>query len=92
MYPPIILPLDLTNVNDLKDEVSNAIMIYGRIDILINNAGISYRGEVIETDIDVDMKIMMTNYFSSVALSKSEYLLKKYIYIILCNELIILIF
>jgi dehydrogenase/reductase SDR family protein 7B len=76
MYPPIILPLDLSNVNDLKDEVSKAIMIYGRIDILINNAGISYRGEVIETNIDVDMKIMMTNYFSSVALSKSECLLE----------------
>jgi len=52
-------------------------MIYGGIDILINNAGISYRGEIIATNIDVDKKVMMTNYFASVVLSKSECLLKK---------------
>ncbi|RLU19419.1 hypothetical protein DMN91_007976 [Ooceraea biroi] len=69
-YPPIILPLDLANVNDLKDEVSKAVMVHGRIDILINNAGISHRGEVVNTNIDVDIRVMMTNYFSSIALSK----------------------
>ena len=71
-YPPIVLPLDLTNINNLKDEVSKAIMIHGRIDILINNAGISYRGEVINTNVDVDIKVMVSNYFSQVALSKSK--------------------
>jgi len=48
-------------------------MIHGRIDILINNAGISYRGEVIDTNVDVDIKVMLSNYFSQVALSKSKY-------------------
>jgi len=69
-YPPIVLSLDLTDINNLKDEVSKAIMVYDRIDILINNAGISYRGEVIDTNVDVDIKVMLTNYFSQVALSK----------------------
>ncbi|KAL6255895.1 hypothetical protein P5V15_013136 [Pogonomyrmex californicus] len=69
-YPPIVLPLDLTDINNLKNEVSKAIMIHGRIDILINNAGISYRGEVIDTNVDVDIKVMLSNYFSQVALSK----------------------
>ncbi|KAM0730063.1 Dehydrogenase/reductase SDR family protein 7-like [Formica fusca] len=67
---PIVLPLDLTEINNLKDKVSEAIMVYGRIDILINNAGISYRGEVINTNVDVDIKVMLSNYFSQVALSK----------------------
>jgi len=66
--------LDLTDINNLKDEVSKAIMIHGRIDILINNAGISYRGEVIDTNVDVDIKVMLSNYFSQVALSKSKYI------------------
>ncbi|KYN02927.1 Dehydrogenase/reductase SDR family protein 7-like protein [Cyphomyrmex costatus] len=69
-YPPIVLSLDLTDINNLKDEVSKAIMIHGRIDILINNAGVSYRGEVIDTNVDVDIKVMLSNYFSQVALSK----------------------
>ena len=69
-HPPIVLPLDLTDINNMKDEVSKAIMVHGRIDILINNAGISFRGEVINTNVDVDIKIMLTNYFSQVALSK----------------------
>lgn len=56
----------------MKDEVSKAIMIHGRIDILINNAGISSRGEVINTSVDVDLKVMMSNYISQVALSKSK--------------------
>lgn len=61
----------------MKDAVSKTIMIHGRIDILINNAGISYRGEVINTSVDIDIKIMMSNYFSQVALSKSKYIIKK---------------
>ncbi|XP_011159318.1 dehydrogenase/reductase SDR family protein 7-like [Solenopsis invicta] len=69
-YPPIVLQLDLTDINNLKDEVSKAIMVHGRIDILINNAGISYRGEVINTNVDIDIKVMLTNYFSQIALTK----------------------
>lgn len=69
-HPPIVLPLDLTDIKNLKNEISKAIMIHGRIDILINNAGISYRGEVIDTSVDIDIKVMMTNYFSQVALTK----------------------
>lgn len=76
-HPPIILPLDLTEINNLEDEVSKAIMVHGRIDILINNAGISYRGEVINTNVDVDIKVMLSNYFSQVALSKSKCIIYK---------------
>lgn len=68
------MPLDLTDINNLKDEVVKAISIHDRIDILINNAGISYRGEVIDTNVDVDIKVMVLNYFSQIALNKSEYL------------------
>lgn len=77
-HPPIVLPLDLTDINNMKDEVSKAIMIHGRIDILINNAGITYRGEVINTSVDVDLKVMMSNYFSQVTLSKSKFIIKKF--------------
>ncbi|XP_078045594.1 dehydrogenase/reductase SDR family protein 7-like [Augochlora pura] len=69
-YPPIILPLDITNINSLHTEVGKVIEIHGQVDILINNAGISYRGEVVNTNVDVDIKIMLTNYFAQIALAK----------------------
>lgn len=57
----------------MKDEVLKTLLVYDGIDILINNAGISYRGEVISTDIDIDMKVMMSNYFSQICLTKSKF-------------------
>lgn len=51
------------------------IDIHGKIDILINNAGISYRGEVVNTNMDVDIKVMLTNYFAQIALTKGNYLI-----------------
>lgn len=51
------------------------IDIHGKIDILINNAGISYRGEVVNTNMDVDIKVMFTNYFAQIALTKGNYLM-----------------
>lgn len=58
----------------MKTQVLKTLSVYDGIDILINNAGISYRGEVINTDIDVDMKVMMSNYFSQVCLTKSKFI------------------
>ncbi|XP_043800613.1 dehydrogenase/reductase SDR family protein 7-like isoform X1 [Apis laboriosa] len=69
-YPPVILPVDITNINSLQTEITKIIDIHGRIDILINNAGISYRGEIINTNMDVDIKVMLTNYFAQIALAK----------------------
>lgn len=70
VYPPVIIQLDLQDLENLPDKMRTVLGVYGHIDILINNAGISYRGEVIDTNIDVDMKIMKVNYFGTVALTK----------------------
>ena len=70
-HPPVILPLDITNINSLQSEVGKLIEIHGQVDILINNAGISYRGEVLNTNVDVDIKVMLTNYFAQIALAKA---------------------
>jgi len=68
---PVILPLDLTEIHSLSAEVSKVLKIHGRIDILINNAGISYRGEIIDTKTDIDIKVMLINYFGQIALAKA---------------------
>ncbi|GLV38785.1 uncharacterized protein CBL_05783 [Carabus blaptoides fortunei] len=70
-YPPVVVPVDLSELNSLPGQVSSVLAIFGHIDILINNGGISYRGGVNETNIDVDIKVMLVNYFGQVALTKA---------------------
>lgn len=66
-----ILPLDLAKIEDAKMVSEKAISCFGRIDMLINNAGISQRSPIIETDIEVDRKLMEVDYLGTVALSKA---------------------
>ncbi len=66
-----ILPLDLAKHNELIDKAEQAFRLFGRIDILINNGGISQRALALETQTDVDKKIMDINYFGNMILSKA---------------------
>lgn len=68
--PPVIVPLDLSDLEWLPNQVNKIVSITGRIDILVNNGGISNRGRVIDTKPDVDLKIMMVNYIGTIALTK----------------------
>ncbi|KAL3282579.1 hypothetical protein HHI36_005754 [Cryptolaemus montrouzieri] len=70
-HPPVIMPLDLSDINSLPSVVQKILSITGQIDILVNNGGISNRGSVIDTKPDVDIKVMLVNYFGSIALTKA---------------------
>nr|AIA18786.1 short chain dehydrogenase [uncultured bacterium] len=65
-----ILALDLTESSMMNLSVQAAIQFFGRVDILINNGGISQRSLVKETSVEVDRKLMEVNYFGTVALTK----------------------
>lgn len=66
-----LLPFDLADYENLKPITEQAINLFGRVDILINNGGISQRSLVIDTDISVDKKLMEVDYLGTVALSKA---------------------
>jgi len=66
-----ILPIDLGDYHNATDWVAEALNLFGCVDVLINNAGVSQRGKVYTTGIDVDESLMKINYFSPVALSKA---------------------
>ncbi len=66
-----VLPIDLAFTDTLKLAVESAILIYGHIDILVNNGGISQRSLASETSLDVDKKLMEVNYFGSIGLTKA---------------------
>lgn len=69
-HPPVVVPLDLSDLNSLPDKVAKILKIFGHIDILVNNGGVSVRADVISTSVDVDIKVMAVNYFGSVAMTK----------------------
>lgn len=72
-----ILPLDLEKADTLRLSVEAAIQMFGHVDILINNGGISQRSLVADTSIAVDRRIMEVNYFGAISLTK--YLLPHFI-------------
>jgi short-subunit dehydrogenase len=65
----LIIPLDLSIKEDFTEEVSIARNHFGQIDLLINNAGISQRSGIKESDFGVYKKLMQTNYFGTIGLS-----------------------
>lgn len=67
----LVLPLDLSEQEAFSNKVSEAYDQFGRVDIVLNNAGISQRSYVLETDLSVDRKIMEVNYFGTIALTKA---------------------
>jgi short-subunit dehydrogenase len=67
----LVLPLDMETTKDFNEQVEVVKDFFGRIDILINNAGISQRGTVLESDLSVFNKLINLNYLSVVALSKA---------------------
>lgn len=66
-----VLPLDLVNYKNMPDIAAKALEKFGRIDILINNAGLSQRSLAMETDIEVDKHLMDTDFIGTVALTKA---------------------
>ena len=66
-----VLPLDLVDFKLMPEKVKEAISFYGSIDILINNAGISQRSLIMETDLEVYKKLMDVNYMGTIALTKA---------------------
>jgi dehydrogenase/reductase SDR family member 7B len=66
-----ILPLDLFQSNTLEIKTLEAINIFGDIDFVFHNGGISQRSVASETSIEVDRRIMEINFFSYVAITKA---------------------
>lgn len=65
------LPLDVTALTNANAEVEKIIEKFGRIDILINNAGVAQRSFAGDTSTDIERKIMEVNYFGVTILTKS---------------------
>jgi short-subunit dehydrogenase len=61
---------DVSAENDCRRFIETTLKVYGHIDILINNAGISMRALLKDASIEVIRKVMDTNFFGTVYCTK----------------------
>lgn len=66
-----IFPLDLTDQDALPLKAEVAQALFGKIDILVHNAGISQRSPALETSMEVTRRIFETNVFGVIALTRA---------------------
>jgi len=66
-----LLELDLADVPSLESKTATALDLFGPIDIMVHNGGITQRSLVIETSIDVHRRMMEVDYFSYVELTRA---------------------
>ncbi len=66
-----VVPLDLSDSASIMTAVQTTLEHAGRVDVMVHNAGISQRSLVIETDLEVDRRLLEVNFFGTVALTKA---------------------
>jgi len=69
--PVTILPMDVTQYDELPALAQKAFGYYGQLDILVNNAGLTQRALVKDAPFKMDEHIMAVNYLGTVALTKA---------------------
>lgn len=71
-YPDtaIALKLDVTHVDEIKQAVKLVRQKFGRIDVLVNNAGIGYFGAIEESEEQEVRRMFEINFFGLAAMTK----------------------
>ncbi|MBC7775095.1 MAG: SDR family oxidoreductase, partial [Phycisphaerae bacterium] len=67
----LVQPLDLERHDAIPGIVETILNKVGKVDILINNGGISQRALAKDTTLEVDKKLMAVNYFGTISLTKA---------------------
>ncbi len=67
----LVAPLDVSDSDAVARVAKEVLERVPRVDYLFNNAGVSQRGLIRETSLEVDRKIMEINYFGAIALTKA---------------------
>lgn len=67
----LILPFDVTEFDKANKAADQIIAKFGRIDIMVHNAGVSQRSYIKDTDLDIYKKLMDVNFYSTVAITKA---------------------
>eukprot|EP01062_Namystynia_karyoxenos_P059786 TRINITY_DN51206_c0_g1_i1.p2 TRINITY_DN51206_c0_g1~~TRINITY_DN51206_c0_g1_i1.p2 ORF type:complete len:342 (+),score=105.81 TRINITY_DN51206_c0_g1_i1:77-1027(+) len=66
-----VVPLDLADLDSLPAKAEEALRCFGRIDVLVNNGGVSTRALAQDTDFAVDQKVAVVDYLGQVRVTKA---------------------
>lgn len=69
--PLHVLVADVSSESDCNQFIQSTLKTYGRIDVLINNAGLSMRATVLEADVNAFKRLMDVNYWGTVYCTKA---------------------
>ena len=67
----MVLPMDMSDTDQFSSYVDAVYQRFGRIDYVFQNAGITQRSAVVDTDFSVYKRLMDINFFGVVALTKA---------------------
>jgi short-subunit dehydrogenase len=67
----VVSPGDVTVPEDIERAVASAIAAFGGLDGVVHSAGVSMRGAIAETRLEVYRQLMEINYFSTIMLAKA---------------------
>lgn len=67
----LVLPLDVTDDGAMPQAVADVLAVFGRIDLLINNAGISQRSLCVDTELSVYRRIFDVDVIGQIALTRA---------------------
>ena len=73
LYPQeqlVILKLDVTNPQEIKDAFQSAVDAFGRVDVVFNNAGINLVAEAEGTADEVARSVFETNFWGTANVSR----------------------
>ncbi|KAK2489766.1 hypothetical protein MC885_013823 [Smutsia gigantea] len=66
----LVLPLDLTDRSSHEVATKTVLQEFGKIDILVNNGGVSQRSLFVDTSLDVYKQLIELNYLGTLSLTK----------------------
>jgi short-subunit dehydrogenase len=67
----MVLPFDVVQYDQAEAKVAEIMQYFGRIDVLMNNAGVSSRGFTVDNTMEAYKKIFELNVFSVIAITKA---------------------
>lgn len=67
----LVLPFDLTDERAVAEAARTVLDRFGRVDVLVNNAGLTQRARIVETGMPVFRRVMEVNYFAPLMLTKA---------------------
>ncbi len=70
-HPFQLLALDVNNLESIKNAIDEVITAEGRLDVVINNAGMGITGPVEETPTEEMRKVFDTNFFGAIDVMKA---------------------